>query len=407
MANLFPYLALAATRGLTGALAGRQQADVLAEQRRRQRVQDVIAQQTFQRQQREAELGDQARARQQALEDLANANPGAPILPGQPPVEAPDPWQATHGGEATADPDVIAAGGYYTRPSQGTLARQRSGAEALAGVLQQKFPDVPPETFAAMDAPTRAALLKEAFQPPTAYKPLTAADAVRLAAEKADAAARARARYAQPKAGAVGHYSAVPGVDPATGRPTVYRLNSLTGEVSSSGVERPAPSGAAGSAAGQLTQARMQTAAQQAASADADMSAYEDKVLRGEAAFTSTDAYLAKQMLHGGPGTSTMAEASLNRKNPDLAAYVRGAKITSSAERMITPRGGSNALMGAETLLSGAGPGANAKLIAQARGYRRSLVQGLQGHGVSDAGGPPGTGTASHPVVRKYGITPP
>ena len=75
----------------------------------------------------------------------------------------------------------------------------------------------------------------------------------------------------------------------------------------------------------------------------------------------------------------------LNARNPRLANYVRGAKAIGVAERLITPRGGSNYLTQTESALSGVGAHAPVSAIDQAAAYRQALVDGLAAHGVDSA----------------------
>jgi hypothetical protein len=156
---------------------------------------------------------------------------------------------------------------------------------------------------------------------------------------------------------------------------------------------------------GQLNVTRIATAAGQAVDADKIMSEYEDKVLGGNAKLSPIDAGLAKQMLHGGSVLSTAAETALNAKNPELAGYARAAKAMATAERLISPRGGSNAMMGAENLLAGAGPGASPELIQQARTYRHRLIQGLSQH-VQNDNSPAAAPQSSDDLLTRYGIKP-
>ena len=160
-------------------------------------------------------------------------------------------------------------------------------------------------------------------------------------------------------------------IDP-NGQARYGTINPATGDVKETNARAPIPGGARGAVA--MTQ--LETAAGQADEADRIMRAYEDKVLAHNASFSTVDAMLGKEMMKG----SVLAERTLNGKNPELAQYLRGAKTVSSAERLITPRGGSNALMAAETMLAGAGAGANDQLINQARSYRSRLINGLRSH---------------------------
>lgn len=170
----------------------------------------------------------------------------------------------------------------------------------------------------------------------------------------------------------------------AQGNPIVLRANTKTGAVERTDVGRPA-----GGQAGAREAAQLDVAKNQAAQADAQMRKFEDEMLSGRRTISATAAATAKIALTGGAVTSAAAEAALNKLDPDLAMYVRSAKAISVAERLITPRGGSNYLTQTEGMLSGAGPHANAAIVNQARQYRQALVGGLQGHGAPQkAGGP-------------------
>lgn len=48
------------------------------------------------------------------------------------------------------------------------------------------------------------------------------------------------------------HFSAVPGIDPATGKPTVFTFNTKTGEMKSSGVAKPGAAGGVGALSGPI-----------------------------------------------------------------------------------------------------------------------------------------------------------
>lgn len=170
-------------------------------------------------------------------------------------------------------------------------------------------------------------------------------------------------------------FTFLPGTD-AEGKPVTVRGNTKTGEVSRTDIGRPATG-----QAGEREAAQIAVAQNQVAEADKIMSAFEDRLLRGERTISASGAAAAKLALGGGAVMSTTAETALNKLDPDLAAYVRAAKAVSAAERLITPRGGSNALMHAEGMLAGAGPHANADLVKQAREYRKALVRGLMTHG--------------------------
>lgn len=146
---------------------------------------------------------------------------------------------------------------------------------------------------------------------------------------------------------------------------------------------------------GDVNTARIAVGASQATDADKIATAFEDQVLAKKRGIGTMAAALAKVAMSGDPVKSAAAEGTLNKIDPELANYVRAQKTIATAERMITPRGGSNAMMSAEALLSGAGPNAGEAQITQARNYRKALIGGLQTHqtaggrGGHPAGPPP------------------
>ena len=182
------------------------------------------------------------------------------------------------------------------------------------------------------------------------------------------------------------------------GKPIVLRGNTKTGTLERTEIGRPATG-----QAGQREAAQISVAQNQVAEADKIMRAFEEKLLSGERTIGTAEAAAAKAALAGGPLLSTISESAVNKMSPDLAGYVRAAKAVASAERLITPRGGSNALMQAEGMLSGAGPHANADLVRQAQEYRHALVQGLVNHGsVSTHSSAAVTAPHTTPLQEKY-----
>lgn len=172
-----------------------------------------------------------------------------------------------------------------------------------------------------------------------------------------------------------GSYEQVQSVD-STGQPIVSVLDKHTGAIAPTTTKgKPLP-GKAGGAAADRTTAQLETAAGQATLADKGMTAYEQRVLSKQASLNPLAMHLARSAIAG----STTAEATLNTLNPELASYVRFAKQVASAERMITPRGGSNALAQAEAMLSGAGASGTPDQIKNAREYRAALIHGLTSH---------------------------
>lgn len=189
-----------------------------------------------------------------------------------------------------------------------------------------------------------------------------------------------------------GSYEQVQSTD-ANDKPIVSVLDKHTGTVTPT-TTRGKPLAAAGGMADR-TRAQLETASGQAALADQGMTAFENKVLSGQMTLNP----LAMRLARAAVGGSTAAEATLNTLNPELASYVRFAKQVASAERMITPRGGSNALAQAEALLSGAGASGTPDQIKNAQQYRGALIHGLQSHGT---GGLPATPQAA-PTENPFG----
>jgi hypothetical protein len=177
--------------------------------------------------------------------------------------------------------------------------------------------------------------------------------------------------------------------------PQIMRANTKTGEVVPTGQGRPATG-----QEGERGAAQIAVAQQQVQTADADMRKFEDELLSGRRTISAKGAAAAKLALRGGPISSTAAETGLDVFDPDLARYVRSALAVATAERLITPRGGSNAMTQSEALLSKAGSHPDSAQVAQARAYRQALVTGLQ-HGQGKT--PPPSGTD---LLSKYGITP-
>lgn len=198
-------------------------------------------------------------------------------------------------------------------------------------------------------------------------------------------------------------YEPTPITDPTNPNapPQVGRFDRRTGTITPTGFGKPVAAGGANGTAVR-SQVQVETAAGQAALADQGMRAYEDKVLSGQANLNPLAMHLARAAIGG----STTAEATLNTLNPELASYVRFAKQVATAERMISPRGGSSAMTNAEALLSGAGASGTPAQIQNAREYRAALIHGLQSHSGAPQAHP---STASHAqqlwdaAVAKYG----
>lgn len=174
----------------------------------------------------------------------------------------------------------------------------------------------------------------------------------------------------------------------ANGKPMIARGNTRTGTLEPTGIS--AKQTATGGLAG-MTDARIKIAASQATNADQIMTQFESKVLGGGAPIPTAGIILAKRALQPDAMGSSAAETILNTQYPDLAQYVRAAKQVATAERLISPRGGSNALTQAEAALSAGGAHANRAQIEQAQQYRHALITGLQGHGGAQSPPPAGT----------------
>jgi hypothetical protein len=166
MANLFPYLALAATKAATGALQGRQQADVVAEERRRRLIAEALQRQQADRQAHLDQIAAADRQRQQTIEDLQLAAPGAPVVVGAPPPQPeagflapePDPNRFVTGGGRYVDrtqssinrsPTALAP-----RRSQAATGQRTLYTRAALTFLKQRNPD----KYAALDETTMGAM---------------------------------------------------------------------------------------------------------------------------------------------------------------------------------------------------------------------------------------------------------
>lgn len=185
------------------------------------------------------------------------------------------------------------------------------------------------------------------------------------------------------------HFTTVQSVD-ESGKPVWAIVNTRTGQIQQTSTAAK-PTGQGG-AQGEMNHARIAAAGAQIAHADDDMTAFEDQVMAGKAALSGTTLELARKAMSADFG-SAMAYQILVKKNSAVAKYVRSAKEAATAERMITPRGGSNTLMQAEQALMSAGAGGDSTLINQARAYRQTLRHALSngaeqtpvGGAVSDA----------------------
>jgi hypothetical protein len=132
------------------------------------------------------------------------------------------------------------------------------------------------------------------------------------------------------------------------------------------------------SAMQEMMLARVNVARKQSEAAHQQMLQFENELVAGERkSIGAIEAQLATEMFKD-TRFNKIAEAQLNKMNPDLAKYVRNAKAIGAAERLVMPRGGSNLLMNIETALAGVGPGATPDLIRATQAFRTGLVEGVQ-----------------------------
>lgn len=132
-------------------------------------------------------------------------------------------------------------------------------------------------------------------------------------------------------------YTAVPGVDPDTGKPTVYTMNSRTGEMKSSGVGKPVAAGNA------QTAPQMAAARANMESAMKTMDDYEAKLRVHPEIYGPTEATLGA--LSSSPTAMTAqhpwdipmsygankASQHLQASNPELARYLTAKKFVAEA----------------------------------------------------------------------------
>jgi hypothetical protein len=127
--------------------------------------------------------------------------------------------------------------------------------------------------------------------------------------------------------------------------------------------------------------ARAKTALNLLGSNIKSMDAYEDQLLSNKESFNFAQLEAARLAASGKPG-SAAAEAALAKMGTGGAAlyrYVRSGKAIANAVREITPRGGSNAMMQMEIVLSGIGPaGIDPESISQVRAFRNDLYEGVK-----------------------------
>jgi hypothetical protein len=188
------------------------------------------------------------------------------------------------------------------------------------------------------------------------------------------------------------------GVDPTTGKPAKVWVDLRTHQGGLvQGVGGKAPGRGAGTT---LDPTRKANAMAKARAAELEMNAFEDDLVLGKANIGTMDITGARTaMSDRSPITASVAEAATNRSNPRLLRYLRAAKQYAEAERLIQPRGGSNALMTADAMLSGIGTGLKGQAlkdaITQARNARRSIYADEAGDGGEGGGGTGGTGPSN------------
>lgn len=215
-----------------------------------------------------------------------------------------------------------------------------------------------------------------------------------LQAEEAKAKIGAKYR-AEPQ----DHYTAQTITD-ADGNQHIARFNTKTGELKDTGVGAKA-GGQGGSSDAMNT--RVEVALAQAGPAHQLMSQFEQDVLAKKASVGPTEIAAARTILHGDPIKSSLAETYLNGTNPRLLEYVKAAKAMAVAERLVTPRGGSNAMMGAEQMLAGVGANPTPGQMQQASQYRQSLIAGLsKGHGPHGKAADPNAELRAHLKATGY-----
>lgn len=151
-----------------------------------------------------------------------------------------------------------------------------------------------------------------------------------------------------------------------------HQLTALPSEVS--------PKGSAQTVQGQAQQARLLAAVSEARLAMPRMRAYEDKLLSGEQSIGPVKQAAGTLMTnlsgaHGVLGALTQAgsEAGVNMTDPEYAQYLRDAATIGRAEQMMSPRGGNETMVRANSLLARAGTGAMKNTIDAARMAREAL----------------------------------
>lgn len=173
------------------------------------------------------------------------------------------------------------------------------------------------------------------------------------------------------------HFSFITTTGP-NGEQIVSRANTSTGEIEPT--DTHAKSGGQQSATGQLQQGRMLAAISEARLADERMRTFEDDLISGKnkiGMLQQAGGTLMTNLAgsHTVPGALGQAgsELGLNATNPEYVQYLRDAMTIGRAEQMISPRGGNETMVRANSLLARAGTGASKATIEASRMARQAL----------------------------------
>lgn len=169
------------------------------------------------------------------------------------------------------------------------------------------------------------------------------------------------------------------GVD-AEGKPVYAYFNKGTRSFEPIDTQGITPKDRKGTADGGLKEGRKIAAISEARLADERMRKFEDQMLAGTENISplnqmagSLTANLAGSHTLSGAGTQAISEAGLNMAHPTYAQYLRDASTIGRAEQMIMPRGGTETMVRANSLLARAGSGANKATIDASRMARQAL----------------------------------
>lgn len=165
----------------------------------------------------------------------------------------------------------------------------------------------------------------------------------------------------------------------------------------------PRSTGIGGSATAQSQQARLLAAVSEARLADERMRKFEDGLLDGSKTISPLQQAAGSLTTnlsgtHSALGAITQAgsELGLNTTDPDYAQYLRDAATVGRAEQMISPRGGNETMVRANSLLARAGTGAAKNTIDASRMARQALF--------GEAGGIAQTMTPEQTTKLKQGL---